>query len=163
MRISEQTPINLDASSVRVAIVCARFNEPVTRALLEGAVGALKEHGATDEQIEIAWVPGSFELPLAAQWVADRSDIAAVICLGAVIRGETPHFEYVSHAAATGILRVSLDSGKPVAFGVLTTDTPEQAFERAGGKIGNKGADAALAALEMVHLLARLEDSSTPL
>jgi 6,7-dimethyl-8-ribityllumazine synthase len=163
MRLSGETANNLDASNFRFAIVCARFNETITHALLDGAVSALRERGATDEQIEIAWVPGSFELPLAAQQAASRRDIAAVICLGAVIRGETPHFDFVSHAAATGILRVSLDSGKPVTFGVLTTDTPEQARERAGGKVGNKGADAAIAALEMVHLLSRQGGASSPL
>jgi 6,7-dimethyl-8-ribityllumazine synthase len=163
VKLSEPTPLALDASGLRFAIVVARFNETVTRALLDGAVSALKERGAKEDQIEVAWVPGAFELPLVAQVQANRFDISAVICLGAVIRGETPHFEYVSHAAATGILRVSLESGKPVAFGVLTTDTPEQAYERAGGKVGNKGADAALTALEMVHLLTRLEDTATPL
>lgn len=153
----------LDASGLRVVIVCARFNETVTRALLGGALAALRERGARDEDIEVAWVPGSFELPLAAQAAVARPDVAAVICLGAVIRGETPHFEYVSHAAATGILRVSLDSRKPVTFGVLTTDNPEQAFERAGGRVGNKGSDAALAALEMAHLLTRLGGSPSSL
>jgi len=163
VRLSEPTPVKLDASKIRVAIVCARFNESITRALLDGAVSALKEHGAQDGQIEVAWVPGSFELPLAARAAAARGDIAAVICLGAVIRGETPHFDYVSEAAAMGILRAGMDSGKPVTFGVLTTDTPEQARERAGGRIGNKGADAALAALEMVDLLTRLGGSSSSL
>lgn len=143
----------LDASGLRFVIVCARFHETVTAKLLEGAVSALKQHGASDGLIEVVWVPGSFELPLAARRAAARPEVAAVICLGAVIRGETPHFEYVSHAAATGILRVGLNSGKPVTFGVLTTDTVEQAFERAGGRVGNKGADAALAAVEMFHVL----------
>ena len=143
----------LDASGQCFVIVCARFHETVTAKLLEGAVAALKRHGASDALIEVVWVPGSFELPLAARRAAARPDVAAVICLGAVIRGETPHFEYVSHAAATGILRASLDSGKPVTFGVLTTETVEQAFERAGGRVGNKGEDAALAAVEMIHVL----------
>jgi 6,7-dimethyl-8-ribityllumazine synthase len=152
-----------DASDLRVVIVCARFNEIVTRRLLDGALTALREHGAGDHSVEVAWVPGSFELPLAAQRAAARPDVNAVVCLGAVIRGETPHFEYVSQAAASGILRVSLDSGKPVTFGVLTTESVEQAFDRAGGKVGNKGADAAIAAVEMVHLLTRLGGSSSPL
>ncbi|MFZ5434571.1 MAG: 6,7-dimethyl-8-ribityllumazine synthase [Calditrichota bacterium] len=147
---------SLDASGLRFVIVCARFNEEVTRALLEGAVSALRNHGAKDESIEVAWVAGSFELPLAALTAAKRSDVSAVVCLGAVIRGETPHFDFVSQAAATGILEAGLQSGKPVTFGVLTTDTAAQAFERAGGSVGNKGTDAALAALEMVHLIARL-------
>jgi 6,7-dimethyl-8-ribityllumazine synthase len=159
---SESTLTN-DASNLRFVIVCARFNESVTSALLNGAVSELRKHGAGEQSIEIVWVPGSFELPLAAQRAASRPDVSAVICLGAVIRGETPHFEFVSHAAATGILRVSLDSNKPVTFGVLTTDTPEQAFERAGGRVGNKGVDAALAAIEMVHLLTRLGGSSSTL
>ncbi len=163
MRASDSTRVRFDVSNLRFAVVCARFNEKVTRALLEGATGALREQGATEKQMEIIWVPGSFELPLAAQKAASRSDIAAVICLGAVIRGETPHFEHVSHAAAVGILRVSLDSGKPVTFGVLTTDTLDQALERARGRVGNKGADAALAALEMVHLLGRIGGTSSPL
>lgn len=156
-------PSSQDASNLRFVVVCARFNEVVTRALLEGAVATLREHGAAEDAIEIAWVPGSFELPLAARQAASRSDVSAVICVGAVIRGETPHFDYVSHAAATGILRTSLDSGKPVTFGVLTTDTPEQAFERAGGRVGNKGADAALAAIEMARLLVQLGGTSSPL
>jgi len=163
MRLSAETKVELDASKIRLSIICSRFNEKVTRALLDGAMKTLLEHGANAERIEVSWVPGSFELPLAAQAAARRSDIAAVICLGAVIRGETPHFDFVSHAAATGILRVSLDTGKPVAFGVLTTDTPEQAFDRAGGRVGNKGADAALAALEMVDLLTRQGGTPSPL
>jgi 6,7-dimethyl-8-ribityllumazine synthase len=143
----------LDASGLRFVIVCARFHETVTAKLLEGAVSALKQYGASDGYIEIVWVPGCFELPLAAMRAAARPDVAAVICLGAVIRGETPHFDHVSHAAASGILRAGLDSGKPVTFGVLTTDTVEQAFERAGGRVGNKGQDAALAAIEMIYVL----------
>jgi 6,7-dimethyl-8-ribityllumazine synthase len=153
---------SLDASGLRFVIVCARFHETVTAKLLEGAVSALKQHGASDGLIEIVWVPGCFELPLAAQRAAARPDVAAVVCLGAVIRGETPHFDHVSHSAATGILRVGLDSGKPVTFGVLTTDTAEQAFERAGGRVGNKGEDAALAAVEMVHVLKPQEGSPRP-
>jgi 6,7-dimethyl-8-ribityllumazine synthase len=145
----------------RFVIVCARFNEHITRLLLEAAIDTLRTHQVPEENIEIAWVPGSFELPLAAQRAAMRPDVHAVICLGAVIRGDTPHFDFVSHAAATGILRISLDSGKPVAFGVLTTNTVEQAFDRAGGKVGNKGSDAAMAAIEMVHLLNRLGGSSS--
>lgn len=152
-----------DGTGLRIVIVCARFNESVTRALLDGALRTLRERGVAETAIEIAWVPGSFELPVAAQTAAGRPDVDAVICLGAVIRGETPHFDYVSHAAATGILRAAQDSGKPVAFGVLTTDTPEQAFERAGGRVGNKGGDAAMAALEMIHALKKIGDSSSAL
>jgi len=156
-------PISRDASNHRFVIVCARFNETVTQALLDGALAALRENGAADEMIEVVWVPGSFELPLAAHRAATSKDVSAVICLGAVIRGETPHFEYVSQSAAQGILRASLDTGKPVTFGVLTTDTPEQAFERAGGRVGNKGTDAAVAAIEMVNLLGRLGGPSSSL
>ena len=163
MKLPAETRVEFSASGIRLAVICARFNEKVTRSLLDGAMKTLLDHGATQDQIEVVWVPGSFELPLAAKRAAERSDISAVICLGAVIRGETPHFDHVSHAAASGILRVSLDTGKPVAFGVLTTDTPEQAFERAGGRVGNKGSDAALAALEMVHLLTRQGGGSSPL
>jgi 6,7-dimethyl-8-ribityllumazine synthase len=154
---------NLDGNALRIVIVCARFHENITQALLDGALAVLREHSVSDKSIEIAWVPGSFELPLAAQTAAARPDVSAVVCLGAVIRGETPHFDFVSQAAATGILRVALDARKPVTFGVLTTDTVEQAFERAGGRVGNKGADAARAALEMVHLVTNLGGSSSPL
>lgn len=149
-----------EGSKHRFVIVCARFNEHITRLLLSAAVDTLREHHVAEDCIEIAWVPGSFELPLAAQTAAARAEISAVICLGAVIRGETPHFEYVSMAAATGILQASLQSGKPVIFGVLTTDSVEQAFERAGGRVGNKGTDAALAALEMANLIPQLGGSS---
>jgi 6,7-dimethyl-8-ribityllumazine synthase len=159
----ETAAASVDSSALRFVIVCARFNEHVTRALLDAAVATLREHSVPEQAIEIAWVPGSFELPLIAQQAARRPEISAVICLGAVIRGQTPHFDYVSHAAASGILRVSLDTAKPVLFGVLTTNTVEQAFDRAGGKVGNKGTDAALAALEMVHLLKRLEGAPSTL
>jgi len=154
--VPRQFNASLDASGLRFVIVCARFNEQVTRALLDGALSALRSHGADEDALEVAWVVGSFELPLAALTAARRDDVSAVICLGAVIRGETPHFDFVSHAAAMGILQAGLDTGKPVTFGVLTTDTAAQAFERAGGSVGNKGIDAALAALEMVHLITRM-------
>ena len=131
----------------RMVVVCARFNETVTKALLQGARAALSERGISESQVEVVWVPGSFELPLAASAAAAREDVLAVICLGAVIRGDTPHFEYVSQSAALGILRAGMDHRKPVTFGVLTTDNPEQAFERAGGRVGNKGSDAAQAAI----------------
>ncbi len=149
--------------SPRFVIVCARFNETVTKLLLKGAVDALKSHGLRDEQIEVVWVPGAFELPVAAAVAAARMDVAAVVCLGAVIRGETPHFEYVSQVAALGILRAGMDNEKPVTFGVLTTDNPEQAFERAGGRVGNKGADAAEAAWEMITVLDQLRSNGLPL
>lgn len=146
----------------RIVIVCARFNETVTNALLHGAIAALKERGLSESQIETLWVPGSFELPLAASAAAARDDVSAVICLGAVIRGETPHFDYVSNAAAMGILRAGLDNDKPVTFGVLTTDNPEQAFERAGGRVGNKGMDAANAALDMIDVLDQIRSAGSP-
>ena len=149
--------------SLHIVIVCARFNETVTKALLRGAVAALQERGLTESQIEIIWVPGSFELPLAASTAAARQDVTAVVCLGAVIRGETPHFDFVSQSAATGILRAGLDHDKPVTFGVLTTDTPQQAFERAGGRIGNKGTDAAHAAMDMINVLDQIRSAGSPL
>jgi 6,7-dimethyl-8-ribityllumazine synthase len=144
----------------RFGIVVARFNELITRRLLEGAVDALTRHGVRPEDIEVAWVPGSFELPVAAQALAETGRFSAVICLGAVIRGATPHFEYVASQAAAGISRVALDSRLPVVFGVITAETQEQALERAGGKVGNRGAEAALAALEMADLLSRLRSLS---
>ncbi|MBU0508341.1 6,7-dimethyl-8-ribityllumazine synthase [bacterium] len=155
--------VSPDASDLRFVVLCARFNEEVTRALLDGALSALRDHHAPDESIEVAWVPGSFELPLAAKVAAKRQDVSAVICLGAVIRGQTPHFDFVSYAASTGIVQAGLECGKPITFGVLTTDTPEQAFERAGGKLGNKGADAALAAIEMACLVLRLGENASSL
>ncbi len=146
----------LSGGGHRFGIVVARFNELVTRRLLEGAVDVLTRHGVRPEDIEVAWVPGSFELPVAAQALAETGRFSAIICLGAVIRGATPHFEYVASQAASGIGRVALDHRLPVIFGVITADTQEQALERAGGKVGNRGAEAALAALEMADLLSRV-------
>jgi len=146
----------LDATGMRFGIVVARFNENISQRLLEGAVDALVRHGAREEDLEVAWVPGSFEIPIAARELAERSAVDAVVCLGAVIRGETAHFDYVAGEAARGVAAVHPASGIPASFGVLTTDTVEQALERAGGKYGNKGADAALAAVEMVSLLRSL-------
>ena len=150
-------------AATRIVIICARFNETVTKALWKGAIAALKERGIAESNVESYWVPGSFELPFAASAAASRADVAAVICLGAVIRGETPHFDFVSQAAADGILRVGLDHNKPVTFGVLTTDNPEQAFERAGGRIGNKGADAAQAALDMLDVINQVRSRGSQL
>ncbi len=147
---------------VQITIVCAHFNEVVTRALLAGALKTLEDSGIGTNQIETVWVPGSFELPLAALTAAQRPKTDAVICLGAVIRGETPHFEFVSQAAASGILQAGLETGKPVIFGVLTTETVEQAFERAGGKAGNKGIDSAKAALDMMQLLSQIKEQKVP-
>jgi 6,7-dimethyl-8-ribityllumazine synthase len=136
--------------------VVARFNELVTRKLLEGALEGLRAHGVAEEDIDVAWVPGAFELPIVARRLATTRAYDAVICLGAVIRGETAHFEQVAGQAATGIRGVAEDTGVPVIFGVLTTETLEQARARAGGDHGNKGWDAATAALEMASLLEQL-------
>ncbi|MCS7081863.1 MAG: 6,7-dimethyl-8-ribityllumazine synthase [Bacteroidetes bacterium] len=146
----------LSAQGLRLGIAVSRWNALITHRLLEGALEALRQHGADPAQVEVAWCPGAFELPLLARRMADTGRFEAIIALGAVIRGETPHFEYVASAAAQGLSRVMLETNIPVAFGVLTTDTLEQALERAGGKAGNKGAEAALAAVEMAHLLRRL-------
>ena len=141
---------------MRLAVVVSRFNEVVTSRLLAGARTAIERHGVREEDVDVAWVPGSFELPLAARRLAESRRYDAVVCLGAVIRGETPHFEYVAGEAARGIADAARDTGVPVIFGVLTTDTLEQALERAGGKTGNKGYDAAVNAIEMANLLRRL-------
>lgn len=141
---------NLDAGKLKVAIIVSRFNELVSKALLEGALDCLKRHGAKEEGIEVIWTPGAFEIPLVASKVAKSHD--AVICLGAVIRGGTPHFGYVASEAAKGVAKVSLDSGVPVIFGILTTDNLEQALERAGTKSGNRGFSAALSAIELANL-----------
>jgi 6,7-dimethyl-8-ribityllumazine synthase len=136
-----------------IAIVASRFNELVTRALLTGAQDGLARHGVEPEGVDVAWVPGSFEIPLTARKLAESGRYQAVVCLGAVIRGETPHFDQVANQASSGIARVALDTGVPVIFGVITADTLEQALERAGGKMGNKGYDAAVAAIEMANLM----------
>ena len=136
-----------------IAIVVARFNELVTRALLSGAEDGLARHGVEPEGVDVAWVPGSFEIPVTARMLAESGRYQAVVCLGAVIRGETPHFDQVANQASSGIARVALDTGVPVIFGIITADTLEQALERAGGKMGNKGYDAAVAAIEMANLM----------
>jgi len=147
---------NLVAKSARIGIVAARFNDFIVSKLVGGALDGLKRHGVGDDDVCIAWVPGAFEIPLAAKKLAQRDDIDAVICLGAVIRGSTPHFDYVCAEASKGIGQVSLTSEKPVIFGLLTTESIEQAIERAGTKSGNKGFDAAVSAIEMVNLLRSL-------
>ena len=157
--MTEGKPIeeNLDARGLKFAVVCARFNSFVTDRLLEGALDALKRAGATDDRyIQIVKVPGAWELPFAARTLIDRNRPDAIIALGAVIRGDTPHFDYVAGQAAAGLAAVQLESGIPVAFGVLTTNTAEQATDRAGGKDGNKGYDAATTAIEMAQLVRRL-------
>lgn len=142
---------------LRFALVAARFNDLVVEPLLRGALDALKRHGATEKQIEIVRVPGAFDIPIAARKLALSRRYEALIALGAVVRGQTPHFNYVAGECASGLARIAVESGVPIGFGVLTTDTMEQAIDRAGGKAGNKGADAALAALEMANLLRRLD------
>ena len=143
----------LTAEGLRIGIVAARFNEFITNKLVSGAIDALTRHGASAENMTMAWVPGAFEIPLAAQKMANSGKFDAVICLGAVIRGSTPHFDYVSNEVTKGVAHVGLQTGVPTVFGVLTTDTIEQAIERAGTKAGNKGFDAAMTAIEMANLL----------
>jgi len=147
---------NLRGEGVRVAIACGRFNDLITERLLAGALDGLLRHGVDEASITEAWVPGAFELPLAASRLAGSGEYDAVICLGAVIRGATGHYEHVAGQCAAGIARVALDTGVPVVFGVLTTETIEQALERAGTKAGNKGYESAETALEMVDLLRQL-------
>lgn len=147
----------LNGQGLRFAIVVSRFNEFITRQLLEGALGGLRRHGVDPAAIDVAWVPGSFEIPLIAKKLAMSGRYHAVICLGAVIRGATPHFEYVAGEAAKGVAQAALSTGCPVIFGILTCDTIEQAIERAGTKAGNKGYDAAVAAIEMATLVRALD------
>ncbi len=146
----------LIARGKKFGLVAGRFNDFITRKLLEGAIDTLSRHGVKEEEMEVAWVPGSFEIPYAASRMAGSGKYQAVICLGAVIRGDTPHFDYIASEVAKGIARISLDTGVPTIFGVITADTLEQALERAGTKAGNKGSDAALAAIEMVDLFDQL-------
>ena len=146
----------LRGERVRVAVVVARFNETVTSRLLAGAQQALEHHGVPDSHVDVAWVPGAFELSIVARAMAESRRYDAVVCLGAVIRGETPHFEFISAEAARGIGQVAQDTGIPAIFGVITPNTLEQAMERAGGSAGNKGYDAAVSAIEMVNLLRQL-------
>ena len=143
----------LVAKGLRFGIVASRFNEFITGKLLEGALDALKRHGAADGDIEVAWVPGAFEIPTVAKIMAESKKYSAVICLGTVIRGSTPHFDYIAAEVSKGIAHVGMFTGVPTIFGVLTTDSIEQAIERAGTKAGNKGFDAAENAIEMANLL----------
>jgi 6,7-dimethyl-8-ribityllumazine synthase len=147
----------VDGAGVRVGIVVARFNELITRNLLDGARDALRRGGVADDDVTVAWVPGSFEIPLVAKTMACSGRYDAVVCLGAVIRGATAHFDHVAGQAASGVARAGLDTGVPVIFGILTTDTIDQALERVGAKGTNRGADAAFAALEMASLLRQLK------
>ena len=148
---------NLVSKNIRVGIVAARFNEFITSKLLGGARDGLLRHDVQDEDIDVAWVPGAFEIPLIASKMAKSGKYDAVICLGAVIRGATSHYDYVCNEVSKGIATVSLESGIPVLFGVLTTENIEQAIERAGTKAGNKGYDCALSAIEMVNLIRTIE------
>ena len=145
-----------DASGLKIGIVVSRFNDFITSHLLSGALEALGQHGADEKDIEVVRVPGAFEIPMAAKKLCDAKMHDAVVCLGAVIRGATPHFDYVAGEAARGVATIAREAGIPVVFGVLTTDNVEQAVERAGGKSGNKGVDAALAAVEMATLYRKL-------
>jgi len=147
----------IGAKDVHIAIVLSRFNEVVGKSLFEGALDALVRHGVPDDNITLVRVPGAYEIPLAAQELARSGRYQGIICLGAVIRGSTAHFDYVAGPMASGIAGVALATSTPIAFGVLTTDTLEQAVDRAGAKAGNKGADAALSALEMIDLLRKLK------
>ncbi len=146
----------LSGEGFAFAVVVSRFNELVTQKLLEGAQEAFQRHGVDPQLVDIVWVPGSFELPLVAKRLAESRRYDAIVCLGAVIRGQTDHYEHVARQAAEGVSRVALETGVPCLFGVLTTDNTEQALERAGGKYGNKGYDAAVAAIEMATLLRSL-------
>ncbi|MCS7302821.1 MAG: 6,7-dimethyl-8-ribityllumazine synthase [Bacteroidota bacterium] len=143
-------------SDVQIAIAVARWNQLVTERLLAGALEALRRQGISQEQVTVVWCPGSFELPLVVKTLAESRSYDGIIALGCVIRGETPHFDYVASQAASGIMQAMLETNTPCAFGVLTTDTLDQALERAGGKAGNKGAEAALTVLEMVDVLSHL-------
>lgn len=146
----------LQAKGLKFAIIVSRFNDFITGKLLEGAVDALVRHGAKDEDIEVVKVPGAFEIPLTAKKVAAKGSYDALICLGTVIRGATPHFDYVAAEVSKGVASASMETGVPIAFGVLTTDTIEQAVERAGTKSGNKGFDAAMTAIEMAQVFKKL-------
>ncbi|MBU2856522.1 6,7-dimethyl-8-ribityllumazine synthase [Acidithiobacillus ferrooxidans] len=147
---------SLQAGEHRFALLVSRFNSFITQQLEQGAIDALRRHGAKEEQLHVVHVPGAYEMPLIAQKLARSGNYDAVLCLGAVIRGGTPHFDYVAAEVSKGVAQVSMDTGVPVIFGVLTTDNIEQAIERAGTKAGNKGFDAAMTALEMVQLLRQI-------
>jgi 6,7-dimethyl-8-ribityllumazine synthase len=147
---------NVVGTGLKVGIVVGRFNEFITGKLLSGAEDAFRRHGVDEKNVDIAWVPGAFEIPLVAKKMAESGKYDAVVTLGTVIRGSTPHFDFVSNEVSKGVASVSMDAGIPVIFGVLTTDTIEQAIERAGTKAGNKGAEAAISAIEMANLLTEI-------
>lgn len=148
---------SLDATNLRIGVVVSRFNEFITEQLAQGALAVLEKHGCPHENISFVKVPGAWELPIAAKNLAPRCD--AIIALGAVVRGDTPHFEYVAGGAANGLNQVSIETGVPIAFGVLTTDDMQQAMDRAGGKSGNKGSEAAEAAIELANLITLLKET----
>ncbi|QDV52021.1 6,7-dimethyl-8-ribityllumazine synthase [Gimesia fumaroli] len=150
---------DLLARDAKFAIVVSRWNELITRRLLEGALETVRRHGGSEENVSVVWVPGSFELPLIADRLAKSGRYQAVCCLGAVIQGSTMHHDYINHQVAAGIMRSSQESGVPVLFGVLTCETMEQALDRAGGKVGNKGSEAVLAAIEMINLLQSIDQN----
>ena len=147
----------LNAQGKRFALVVSRFNDLVTTRLLDGALDCLQRHGAVDEDIEVAWVPGAFELPIVAQKMAQTGRFDVVTCLGCIVRSDTPHFDYVAGESSKGIARVGLDTGVPITFGVITADTVDQAVQRAGIKSGNRGWDAGMNAVEMASLMATIE------
>jgi len=146
----------LIAKGKKFAVVASRFNDFITKKLLEGALDAINRHGGDKDQVQIVWVPGAFEIPVIANKLAKSGKFDAVICLGTVIRGSTPHFDYIANEVAKGIAHVGLATGVPVSFGIITADSLEQALERAGTKQGNKGADAALSAIEMVNVIGQI-------
>lgn len=150
----------LSAKGLRIAIVVARFNQLISSKLLEGALDCLKRHGASESDVEVFWVPGSFELPMAANKIAQTREYQGMICLGTLIRGQTPHFDFIAAETTKGIGQVALSTGLPVAYGVITADTIDQAIERAGTKAGNKGWEAALACIEMADLYKKLSISN---
>ncbi|PKY12016.1 6,7-dimethyl-8-ribityllumazine synthase [Acidithiobacillus marinus] len=152
----QQIEGSLQAGKYRFVLLVSRFNSFITQQLEQGAIDGLRRHGASDAQIHVVYVPGAYEIPLVAQKLARSGNYDAVLCLGAVIRGGTPHFDYVAGEVSKGVAQVAMDTGVPVIFGILTTDSIEQAIERAGTKAGNKGFDAAMTALEMVQLLGKI-------
>lgn len=151
---------NLVGSNLRICITVSRFNNFITTKLLDGALDALKRHGVNLDEVDIFWTPGAFEIPATAKRLAESNRYNAIICIGAVIRGATPHFDFVASESAKGIAQVSFNTGVPVIYGVITTETIEQAIERTGTKMGNKGAEAAVAAIEMANLYRRIEEST---
>ena len=154
---------SFEGRHLRVAVIASRFNETIVNRLVDGAIDCLSRHGVPDEYLSTVWVPGAFELPVTAKRIAASGEFDAIVCIGAVIRGDTPHFDYVAGEAAKGITQAALETGVPITLGVLTTDTVQQAEDRAGGKLGNKGFEAALAAIEMANLFGSLPKPSTEL